>query len=80
MVYFEKALFQGFAWHFQIIFDHWTSLKCDLGEDKKATFLVVARHCELIFWLLTSPKCDLDEVKKAMIQVVECYFKDIYAS
>ena len=51
-------------WHFQNIFDFWTSKKCDLCEVKKETFLMVAKQCELIFCSLTSPKCELDEVKK----------------
>jgi len=59
-------MFQGLSWQFQLIFGHWTSPKCDLGEVKQATFLVVGRHSELILCLLTSPKCDLDYFEKAM--------------
>ena len=35
---FEKAMFQGLAWHCQLIFDLWTRPKCDLGDVKKETF------------------------------------------
>jgi len=70
----EKAMFQVFACHFEIIFGLLTIIKCDMGEVEKAIFQVLARHSELNFCLLTTTKCGLCEYKKAMFQVVEMRF------
>ena len=77
LVQFEKAMFQGLAWHLNLFSASGPGHNANWVKSKKR-FSVFARYCELIFCLLTSPKCDLDWVGKAMIQVVECHSEVIF--
>ena len=74
----EKAMFQGLAWHFELIFGLLTSTKCDLNEVDKALFQEVERYCEFIFCLFTVPKCNFGEFKNAMFQEVDRIFVLIF--
>ena len=67
----EKAMFQGVACDFELIFGLLANPKCDMGEIEKVMFQGLTWHTQLILGLWTTPKCDLDEVEKAIIYVVE---------
>jgi len=62
-------MFQGSAWHFELIFKFWAIPKCDLVEVEKAMLQGLACQFELIFSVLTNRKCDLGEVEKTMFKV-----------
>jgi len=65
----EKAMFQGFARHWEQIFFLLTSPKCYLGEFGITIFQGLTYHFELFFGLLNISKCELVEVEKSMLQV-----------
>jgi len=43
----EKAMFQGYAFHFELIFDLLTNPKCDFGEFEKTMFKISNGICKL---------------------------------
>jgi len=50
----EKAMIQGVAFHFELIFGLLTIPKCDLGELEKTMLQGLVWHSPLIFGLWTS--------------------------
>ena len=64
-------MFQGLAWHSQLIFGLWNRQKSNLDEVEKVMNQVVECHLEVIFCFLTNRKYDFFEVDKTPIQMVE---------
>ena len=62
----EKAMFQGLACRFELIFGFLTIPICDLVEVEKSLFHGLAWHFQLIFGLWTSQKCELVKSKKGL--------------
>ena len=65
----EKALFQGLAWHSQLIFGLWNSRQCNLDEVEKALIQIVYSHFDVILCFLTYRNCEFFQVDIATIQV-----------